>query len=180
MFRGRLAASLVVGGLLLGACTGEAGPAGERGPAGPPGEPAADGGVTGQVTARATFAGEDDLDNGVLPKRQLRFTKAAEETQVRLLYYDSLSARGGFDAGACACRWELLIDTKPCTPPLFADVASVVNQNAQPTTMVGITSATAGEHTVTVRVGPGLRSGCECLTGLAGARGLLEATEIAP
>lgn len=184
MMRRVFAGSVVVAAVALGACSGEVGPAGERGPVGPAGAAGAISdagpGAKGEVTARASFAGEEDLDNGVLTKRTLRFTKAAEDTQVRILYYDSLSARGGFDAGACSCRWELLVDNKACTPPLFGDVGSVVSQNLQPTTMVGLTTASAGDHTITVRVGPGVGSGCDCFTGLASARGLLEATEIAP
>ena len=183
MLRRVFVVSVVLGAVALGACSGEAGPAGERGPAGPPGAGAtitdAGASAVGEVTTRASFTGEEDLDNGVLTKRTLRFSKAAEDTQVRILYFDSLSARGGFDAGACSCRWELLVDNKACSPPLFGDVGSVVNQNVQPTTMVGLTAASAGDHTITVRVGPGVGSGCDCFTGLASARGLLEATEIA-
>lgn len=147
-------------------CAGAEWECGRDGPTGKPAE-SVDGGVgtSGRPTARASFAGEEETDNGALTKRTVAFVKSGLDTQIRILYYDSLSARGGFDAGACSCRWEILLDGKACSPALFGGRRQFRFADVQRTTVVGVSEATAGQHALTVKVGLGVGSGGDCFTG---------------
>ena len=182
-------ASVLLAGAVAG-CFGcdAAGPKGEDGLDGDAGPPGAPGDAAARAVYRSTFSSTDDQDNGTVADRSLTFTKAEDDSAIRLNYYDSFTINGG-TLELFGCQWMVLFNDRPCVDPgtIVAKIAGT-GTTLETSTVSGWCTATdegpltAGEITVTVRVGTvsgvsGVSAG-DCITGLGQVTGFIEAEEL--
>jgi hypothetical protein len=132
---------------------------------------------------RKTYASETGQDTGLIPDRNLTFTKVGATTPLHILYYDNFRAIGN----AGDCRWEVLINGASCTNPgrLSQDLHVTANDNMHFASAVqGICTATtngaigAGTVTLTVNLTRVYYGSTDCYTGWNSGRGMIEAFEI--
>jgi len=123
------------------------------------------------------YGGNSQLDDdaGTLGGgRELSFTKELDDTPLRMFYHDNFRSAGA----NAACEWEIMIDGASCPShklqgQLYKEVAD--NDHA-PDTIVGMcTGVSAGDHTVTIRVGtPDGYTNGECYTGWSNTDAAIE------
>ena len=114
------------------------------------------------------YGGNSELDDdaGTLGGgRELTFTKQLDDTPLRMFYHDNFRSAGG----NAACEWEIMIDGASCPSRKLQGQlykADADNDHA-PDTIVGMcTGVSAGDHTVTIRVGtPDGYTNGNCYTG---------------
>jgi hypothetical protein len=182
--------TLMMGLSLTTGCTaqpgeeGPAGPAGEPGEDGQPGMDGADGDPAERVVHWATFTTGHLIDSGLVPNRALTVPKAADETGLRVTYFDHHGAQSGTGNPPCACFWEVLFDGERCASPgpLEGLVASIVEQTLVSQTISGYCYETeagpiaSGDAELTVEVSH--TEMCSCDSGLSGVLGFIEAEEL--
>lgn len=154
-----------------------------QGPAGADGVDGLDGDAADREVHREYFTKQDDRDEGYVKNREMSFDKVADETVLRLAYFDSFGAQSGTENDPCGCRWELLIDDASCEDPgaIVHDVVSIQEQAVQTSTLSGWCEDAIDAGTVALSVYvdqiPGT-DGCDCLTGFGDVSGFIEAEEI--
>jgi len=104
------------------------------------------------------------IDNGVLPY-VVQATKQSDDTVLKVTFTTNMRVAGN----AKCCSWEILVDGQPANPKIdSAMYSSGANLNLHhTTTMSGIVEGlSAGDHTISVSVGPcGGYGICDCYTG---------------
>ncbi|MFT6818093.1 MAG: chromosome segregation ATPase [Myxococcota bacterium] len=117
--------------------------------------------ATPRTVHRVVGRGNDGRDDGFLTGRELTFTKASDDSELRVSWQDVRRC-----VGYCYGYWEAYIDGEPCVEPApirwwnhaYGGSGGVRNNNHIPATITGYCSVTrsgpiaAGEHTLTVRV----------------------------
>lgn len=111
--------------------------------------------------------------SGTLTDRSLTFTKAEDDTDLWITWFDNLRVTGG----SLSCQWEILVDGETCSVPgrMLVDMYQNSGSNLHiPTTLTQVCSETttagnidAGSHTLSVRITgtvPGHSKG-DCWTG---------------
>ena len=121
----------------------------------------------------ADGVGVDGRDNGLVQGRTLTFSKAADDSVLRILYMDNFRNVGN----GGSCFWEVLIDGASCPSGKVVGMEHTSNSdnNHHPSALVAsCAGVAAGSHTLTVK----LTSTTDCYTGWPGdAVWTLEAEE---
>ena len=141
-----------------------------------------DEGVVLSVSYSSGNGPNDNLDDGRIVSRELRFFKKEASSKIRILYSDNMRVYGQNKA----CRWHLKIDGTDCEDgSLFTDRHDGSSSNVHSTsTAVGYCSnLQSGWHTIHVWVSSvphpdGNYAGADCYTGWDHASWIIEATEL--
>ncbi|MEL7312232.1 MAG: hypothetical protein AAFN07_12015 [Pseudomonadota bacterium] len=128
----------------------------------------------------------DKRDSGNIEGRVLRFEVGKDDAWVRFLYTDNFRVTrptdDGNDAVPRACRWELLVDGKSCSPESIVLDKHGFDNEHDPGAVVGYCRLAKGQHIVTVNVDPHPSDKFEnvknnCHTGWSNSSWVIEAEE---